>query len=67
MNAVLARAGVDADDVDAVFVTGGSAQVPAVRALFVETRSARSGSARRSISRPSHAASASPRRVPTAR
>ena len=36
MEAVLARAGVSAGDVDAVFVTGGSAQVPAVRALFVE-------------------------------
>ena len=36
MQAVLARAGVGAGDVDAVFVTGGSAQVPAVRALFVD-------------------------------
>jgi hypothetical chaperone protein len=37
MQAVLTRAGVEAADVDAVFVTGGSAQVPAVRALFVDT------------------------------
>jgi hypothetical chaperone protein len=36
MQGVLARAGVGAGDVDAVFVTGGSAQVPAVRALFVD-------------------------------
>jgi hypothetical chaperone protein len=36
MQDVLSRAGVGAGDVDAVFVTGGSAQVPAVRALFVD-------------------------------
>ena len=36
MRAVLARASVSAGDVDAIFVTGGSAQVPAVRALFVK-------------------------------
>jgi hypothetical chaperone protein len=34
MEHVLGKAGVSAADVDAVFVTGGSAQVPAVRALF---------------------------------
>jgi hypothetical chaperone protein len=36
MRAVLARAGLAIGDVDAVFVTGGSAQVPAVRALLVD-------------------------------
>jgi hypothetical chaperone protein len=36
MRDVLSRAGVGPGDVDAVFVTGGSAQVPAVRALFVD-------------------------------
>ena len=35
MHGVLAAAGVGAGDVQAVFVTGGSAQIPAVRALFV--------------------------------
>ena len=36
MHRVLTRAGLGAGEVDAVFVTGGSAQVPAVRALFVD-------------------------------
>ena len=32
---LLARAGTLADSIDAVFLTGGSSQIPAVRALFV--------------------------------
>ena len=36
MRAVLGHAGLGLDDVDAVFVTGGSSQIPAVRALLVD-------------------------------
>ncbi len=35
-DATLARAGLGVDDIDAVFTTGGTSQVPAVRRLFVE-------------------------------
>ncbi|HYP58306.1 MAG TPA: Hsp70 family protein [Beijerinckia sp.] len=36
MDLALAQAGVDASGIDAVFLTGGTSFVPAVRALFVE-------------------------------
>ena len=34
MRGVLTNAGVRSDDVDAVFLTGGSAQIPAIRRMF---------------------------------
>lgn len=37
MHAVLAKAGLAPAAVDSVFMTGGSAQIPALRALFAET------------------------------
>jgi hypothetical chaperone protein len=37
MHGVLDAAGIGTEKVDAVFVTGGSAQIPAVRALFART------------------------------
>jgi hypothetical chaperone protein len=36
VDAALARSGLAADDLDRVFLTGGSAFVPAVRALFAQ-------------------------------
>jgi len=34
MDAALAKAGVEADAIDRVFLTGGSSLIPAIRAIF---------------------------------
>ncbi|HUI27738.1 MAG TPA: Hsp70 family protein [Candidatus Kryptonia bacterium] len=36
MESVLAAAGIRASDIDAVFLTGGTAQIPAIRRMFAE-------------------------------